>query len=337
MLTFTDVIVKSSNVGAIKVGMRLGAERLGAYVNRFGFGRRSSPDFPAENPGIIWDPARLTHSALASVSMGYQVAVTPLQMAAAVSSIANGGELIQPRLVRAVIADGRRTPVPHKVVRRTVSTGTAAVLTEMMEQVVERGTARSAQIEGFTVAGKTGTAQKVVDRRYSNSEYYASFVGFVPSRNPVFAIVVVIDSPHGNNSYYGGTVAAPVFQRIAAAGLRLYGVPPSINPAPPVMPKRNDEPKELLVKNPASPVADRPRSASNAGSVPMFPDLGGLSAREALQALAKLGVNARIKGAGVVVDQDPLPGSPIERGTVSVLTLAREAPVEATARAMPGP
>ena len=337
VLTFEDVIVKSSNVGAIKVGMRLGAERLGAYVNRFGFGRRSSPDFPAENPGITWDPAKLTPSALASVSMGYQVAVTPLQMAAAVSSIANRGELIQPRLVRAVIADGRRTPVPHKVVRRTVSTGTAAVLTEMMEQVVERGTARSAQIEGFTVAGKTGTAQKVVDRRYSNSEYYASFVGFVPSRNPVFAIVVVIDSPHGNNSYYGGTVAAPVFQRIAAAGLRLYGVPPSINPAPPVMPKRNDEPKELLVKNPASPVADRPRSASNAGSVPMFPDLGGLSAREALQVLAKLGVNARIKGAGVVVDQDPLPGSPIERGTVSVLTLAREAPVEATARAMAGP
>jgi cell division protein FtsI (penicillin-binding protein 3) len=333
ILSFEDVIVKSSNVGAIKVGMRLGAERLGAYVSRFGFGQRSSPDFPAENAGIIWDPAKLTPSALASVSMGYQVAVTPLQMAAALSSIANRGELIQPRLVRAVITDGRRTPVPHKVMRRTVSAGTAAVLTEIMEQVVERGTARSAQIEGFTVAGKTGTAQKVVDGRYSNSEYYASFVGFVPSRNPVFAIVVVIDSPHGNNSYYGGTVAAPVFQRIAAAGLRLYGVPRSINPAPPVIPKRIDEPQERLVSGP--PVMFQ-NPAPSSSAAPTFPDLSGLSAREALQVLAKLGVNARLDGAGVVVSQDPLPGSPIERGTVSVLKLARNAPVEAVARATAG-
>ncbi|MBF8300098.1 MAG: peptidoglycan synthetase FtsI, partial [Acidobacteria bacterium] len=220
VLSFTDVLVKSSNVGAIKVGLKLGPERLGLYVKRFGFGRRSSPDFPGESAGIVWDPAKLNDSAVASVSMGYQVGVTPLQMVSAVSAIANGGELFEPRIVRAVIADGTRTPVPHKVVRRAVSAGTAALLTEIMEQVVERGTGTRAHVPGFTAAGKTGTARKVVDGRYSPSEYNASFVGFIPSRQPVFAIVVVIDSPHGKNLYYGGSVAAPIFQRIADAALR---------------------------------------------------------------------------------------------------------------------
>src|SRR5687767_8880340 len=198
-LTFSYVLVNSSNVCAIKVGLRLGAERMGLYIRRFGFGRPSSPDFPGESPGIVWEPSKLNDSALASVSMGYQVGVTPLQMAAAVSSIGNGGELIEPRIVRAVIGEAGRQPVPRKVIRRTVSARTSAVLTEIMEQVVERGTAKSARIDGFTVAGKTGTAQKIVDGKYSHTEYNASFIGFVPSRQPVFAIVVVIDSPHGKN------------------------------------------------------------------------------------------------------------------------------------------
>ena len=120
-LTFTDVLVKSSNVGAIKAGMRLGAERLGQYVSRFGFGQTIAPDFRGENPGIVWSPDRLDPSALASVSMGYQVGVTAVQMASAVSSVANGGTLYEPRVVRAVIKDGKRTEVDHKALRRTGS------------------------------------------------------------------------------------------------------------------------------------------------------------------------------------------------------------------------
>ena len=169
VLSFADVIVKSSNIGAISVGLKLGPERLGAYVRRFGFGRPSSSDFPGESPGIVWDPARLTNSAVASVAMGYQVGVTALQMAAAVSSLASGGELLEPRVVRAVIGDGTRVPVPPKTVRRTVSPGTAALLTDIMEQVVERGTGKAARVPGYTVAGKTGTAQKVIDGQYSKS------------------------------------------------------------------------------------------------------------------------------------------------------------------------
>ena len=118
VLSFTDVIVKSSNIGAIRIGFKLGTDRLSDYVQKFGFGRPVSPDFPSESPGILWDPARQTDSALASMSMGYQVGVTPLQMAAAVSAVANGGELVQPRTVRAVIRDGVRKPVPRRVLAR---------------------------------------------------------------------------------------------------------------------------------------------------------------------------------------------------------------------------
>jgi cell division protein FtsI (penicillin-binding protein 3) len=328
-LSFADVIVKSSNVGAIKVGLRLGPERMGLYVNRFGFGRQTSPDFPGESPGIVWNPAKLTDSALASVSMGYQVGVTPLQMAMAVSAIANGGELVEPRVVRAVITEDTRTPVPRKATGRPVSAGTAATLTDIMERVVVDGTAKAARIAGYTVAGKTGTAQKVVDGRYSQSEYNASFVGFVPSRNPLFTIVVVIDSPHGRNSYYGGTVAAPIFQRIAAASLRHYGVPPSVNAAPPLLVARREERLEQPTAGPAQMPGQIPAIVTLAGAAPgsvsLVPDLRGLSARDALRMLAALGMTARLDGAGVVVEQDPLPGSPIERGTQARLRLGRDA------------
>jgi len=328
VLSFTDVIVRSSNVGAIKVGQRLGPERLGLYVKRFGFGRRSSPDFPGESAGIVWDPAKLTDSALASVSMGYQVAVTPLQMAAAVSSIANGGELFEPRVVRAVIADGRRTPVPHNVVRRTVSAGTAALLTEIMEQVVARGTAPRAAVPGFTVAGKTGTAQKVVNGRYSTSEYNASFVGFVPSREPAFTIVVVIDSPHGRNAYYGGTVAAPIFQRIADAALRHHGVPPSVNRAAPVLVAGREDPHARPTSGQTELPAIVTLAGTAIGSAAVFPDLRGLGARDALRMLAQLGMTARLQGAGIVVGQAPVAGSPIERGAMATLRLERHVSAE---------
>src|SRR5262245_60096170 len=239
VLSFTDVIVRSSNVGAIKIGLRVGPERMGLYARRFGFGRPTSPDFPSESPGILWDPSRQSESALASMAMGYQVGVTPLQMAAAVSAVANGGDLLQPRVVRAVTRDGMRKPVPRKVLGHAIDRDTAADVTAIMEAVVERGTGQSAQVNGYAIAGKTGTAQKVVNGRYSNTDYNVSFVGFVPSRKPVFTIVVVVDSPH-KVPPYGATVAAPIFQRIAAAALRQYGVPPSLNPAPPVLAVRRE-------------------------------------------------------------------------------------------------
>ena len=322
-LSFTDVIVKSSNVGAIKIGLKLGPERLGRYVQRFGFGSRLSRDFPSETSGIVWDPSRLNDSALASVSMGYQIGVTGLQMAAAVSSVANGGSLMEPRVVKAIIQNDRRIPVRPRKIRTTVNADTAAELTGIMEAVVERGTAKAARLPGYTVAGKTGTASKIVNGRYSHTEYNASFVGFVPSRKPALTIIVVIDSPHGPNRYYGGTVSAPIFKRIAEASLRQLGVAPTIDAPPPVLVERTRIQAELPAAGPAALPSFFAIDASS-GDLPLIPDFRGLSARDVVRTLTKMGMTAKLMGEGFVVDQKPAPGSPVESGGTCVVWLARQ-------------
>jgi cell division protein FtsI (penicillin-binding protein 3) len=321
-LSFTDVIVKSSNVGAIKVGLKLGPERMGLYIRRFGFGRPSSPDFPGESPGIVWEPSKLNDSALASVSMGYQVGVTPLQMAAAASVIANGGTLYEPHVVRAVVKGNQRTVVRPKAVRRAILPGTAATMTDIMEQVVTDGTAKAAKLVSYNVAGKTGTADKLVNGRYSPYQQNVSFVGFVPSRNPVLTVLVMVDSPRVGGDT-GGAIAAPIFKRIADASLRRLGVTPTINPAPPVIVSRAaNEP----VAPAAAPVTAPAVVSLAANTETGIPDLTGMSAREALRALARLGLSARIQGAGVVVEQNPPAGSPLEPGATCTLVLNRRSP-----------
>ncbi len=319
-LSFTDVMVKSSNVGAIRVGLSLGPERLGVYARRFGFGRALSPDFPAETPGIVWDPRKLDNSALASMAMGYQVGVTPLQMVAAVSAIGNGGNLIQPRVVRALVRDGKRTEVRPTGLGRVISTDTAVTLTGIMEQIVERGTATYAQIEGYTIAGKTGTASKLVNGRYSQTDYYASFVGFLPSRNPVATIIVVIDAPRAHG-YYGGPIAGPVFQRVAEATLRHMGVSPTLGAPPPVLVARAAERPEIRQARGERDAAIIPVGTDQASRD--FPDFRGLSAREAVRVLTKIGLSVRLNGHGVVTSQSPAPGTPIEAGMASELWLQR--------------
>jgi cell division protein FtsI (penicillin-binding protein 3) len=320
VLSFTDVIVKSSNVGAIRIGFKVGTERLSRFVSLYGFGRQASPDFPGENPGIVWSAEKWTESALASVSMGYQVGVTPLQMVTAVSSVANGGELVEPRVVRAVYQNNRRYAVKPKVLRRTISAETAATLTSIMEQVVNRGTAKKAQIAGYTIAGKTGTASKLVNGRYSYSDNNASFVGFLPSRHPALAMIVVIDSPHGANGTHGGSVAAPIWQRIAEPALQYLGIGPDVDPMPPVFVARHDGPEsggeEATPTPTVSLIAD--------GEPGTVPDLRGMSAREAVRKLVTLGMHARASGDGVVVSQDPQPGAPLDPGTVCRLVLDRK-------------
>jgi cell division protein FtsI (penicillin-binding protein 3) len=324
VLSFGDVLVKSSNVGAIKIGLTVGAERLGRYVRRFGFGERASGDLPGETRGQLSASGNWSVSTLASVSMGYEIGVTPLQMAAAVSAVANGGSLLQPRLVRALRRGTSRTDVvPHEV-RRVISPGTAAELVSIMEQVIDRGTAKSAQVPGFTIAGKTGTASKIVNGRYSKTDYHVSFVGFVPSRRPAFTILVVIDTPRGA-SLFGSTVAAPIFQRIAEAALRHAGVAPTINPLPPVLLHASGagrSPSDVVL---ASATAGPPQISVLAGP-PTVPDVRGLGAREAARRLARLGLVPRITGDGMVIDQDPVPGTALEPGRPCRLWLDRVVP-----------
>ncbi|MEO8070833.1 MAG: penicillin-binding protein [Acidobacteriota bacterium] len=329
ILSFEDVIVKSSNVGAIKVGMRVGADRLTRYVNRFGFGQALAPDMVGQSRGL-WNPKDLNESGLASVSMGYQVSVTPLQMATATSSVANGGLLMEPHIVRAIVRGGQREVVAPKVLRRTITAETAATLTSIMEGVTERGTATAARMDEYQVAGKTGTAHKVVDGRYSNSEYNASFVGFVPSRQPAFTVLVVIDTPRSSAGYYGGTVAAPIFKRIAEAALQQVGVPRTINPTP-----------ALIVADGAGMPAmtsthEAPPTLTPIGGPALMPNVRGLSARDAVRMLGSVGMSARVTGTGFVMQQSPEPGAPVDRGGSGSITLQRTPGDQAAAIIVPG-
>jgi cell division protein FtsI (penicillin-binding protein 3) len=321
VLPFIDVIAKSSNVGAIRVGMKVGSTRLSQYVNRFGFGQTLAGDFRGENAGMVYSAERLDASALASVSMGYQIGVTPLQMATAVAAVANGGELVEPHVVRAFIRNGHREEVPRNVVRRAIAPETAATVTEIMEAVVERGTAKSfAQIDGYTVAGKTGTASKAGPGGYSKSDYNASFVGFVPSRRPAVVIVVVIDSPHAG-SYYGAVVSAPIFKRIAEATLQHLGIGPTLNAAPPVIVARHDTAPNEMTPVPVAASSSQQVVASTPEG--QMPDLRGLSARDAIRAVMPLGLTPRIDGDGFVVEQSPRAGAALGRGDACVLKLGR--------------
>jgi len=320
-MTFHDVIVKSSNVGAIRAGWKIGAERLNRYVRRFGFGEIHAPDFRGVSGGIVGRPENLGESGLASVSMGYQIAVTPMQMAAATAAVANGGTLFEPHLVRAIIRDGVRQEIAPKALREAISPSTAAALTTIMEGVVTDGTAKAAKIAGYQVAGKTGTAQKIINGGYSSSNHVGSFTGFVPSRRPALAVLVVIDDPK-SGGYYGGVVAAPVFQKFSEAAMRHLGIPPSINPTTPLVVQAN----AALPARYRGQVRGETSGAVQIDGQGMMPDVMGLGARDATRVLLQFGLTVRSLGDGVVVAQSPQPGEPISVGGVGQLQLDRPRP-----------
>ena len=233
VITFEEVIQKSSNVGTIMIGMRLGKERLYDYAKRFGFGDRTNIDLPGEVSGWIRKPEKWSATSLGAIPIGQEVAVTPLQVLRAYAAIANGGYLVQPHLVSQI-----RTPEGQPVFsfspdqkKRIISERTAAVMRDILKTVVEEGgTATSAAIDGNKVAGKTGTAQLVDQRtkRYSKDRFISSFVGFVPADNPKIAMIVVVHEPKG--AIYGGVVAAPVFKAVADQALSYMDVPRDGNP-----------------------------------------------------------------------------------------------------------
>jgi cell division protein FtsI (penicillin-binding protein 3) len=227
-LTFREVIEKSSNVGAIKVGQRLGKERLYDYLTRFGLGSRTGIDFPGEASGVLRPPQQWSEVSLATLSIGQELAVTALQLATAFSALANGGMLIRPHLVKAVIKNGMVVQeIAPAQVRRVISEPTARQVTNILQGVVTRGSGRAAAVEGYTVAGKTGTAQKFDTAlgKYSAQKSTASFVGYLPAEQPRATIVVSIDEPQPAVAW-GGVAAAPVFSAIAQQTMRYLRVPP---------------------------------------------------------------------------------------------------------------
>jgi cell division protein FtsI (penicillin-binding protein 3) len=216
-----QILSRSSNVGVVTIAEALGKERIGRWIDRFGFGHRTGIEFPGETSGIVVPPARWSGSTIGNVPIGQGIAVTPLQMVAAYGAIANNGVWVQPHLVEK-IGDGRAR-APER--RRIVTTRTAVQVRRMLREVVEEGSGTAAQIPGYRIAGKTGTAAKPDENGgYSNYRYVASFVGFVPAGHPRLVALVTVDEPRG--AIWGGVVAAPAFAEIAKFALQYLEVPP---------------------------------------------------------------------------------------------------------------
>jgi cell division protein FtsI (penicillin-binding protein 3) len=221
-LNVAGILKYSSNIGADLIGQRLGAQRFNYWVHRFGFGSPTGIDLPGEAGGIILPPARYSGASMFNLPFGQGESVTPMQMIAAYDAIANGGILRAPHVVQAV--GTKPTPLPSG--RRIISPTTASQLRDMLRGVfADGGTASGAEIPGYDMAGKTGTANIAVDGHYSDSAYVASFIGMVPTDHPRLVVAVVVNQPQG--SIYGGSVAAPAFQQIVGWAVPYLGIPPN--------------------------------------------------------------------------------------------------------------
>jgi cell division protein FtsI (penicillin-binding protein 3) len=316
-LTFAEVLQNSSNVGSIKVGLALGRERYYRYMTAFGFGAPTGVGLAGESRGQLRDPQRWSGLSLPTMSIGQEVSVTALQMVAAFGAIANGGTLMQPRLVRALFdAQGRETRrFEPRPVRQVISPETARTLTRLMTQVVAAGTGHNAAIAGYDVAGKTGTAQKLdpVTRRYSRKPGVLSFVGFAPADEPRVVMLVMLDEPKGEK--WGSEAAAPIFSAIGGEVLRYLEVPP-----------RDTVPLHI-VSGPAEGTLGPGRLASAVVEEPatdarVMPELRGQTLRQALAVLAPLGAAVKVQGRGRVKDQMPAPGEAMAAEPTVRLTLA---------------
>ncbi len=225
-LTLQDIVSKSSNIGSIKVARQLGKKTFYSYIKKFGFGQKTGVALPAEASGRFKELEKWDESSLASISFGHEISATPLQMIGAISAIANGGNLMVPRVTHAVVKNGRVVKnFKPKTVRRVISAQTSRQVIDILKRSVKDGTGGEAAIKGHEVAGKTGTAQKY-DRKvgsYSKTAYVSSFLGFVPADDARIAILVMIDEPKG--IHWGGSVAAPVFKNIGRETLRYLNVP----------------------------------------------------------------------------------------------------------------
>ena len=254
LLSFTQVIEKSSNIGTAKISERLSDTQLYTYIRRFGFGEKSLVNLPGEEEGLIRPPKKWSRPTHDSLAFGQEVTVTPLQLLAAYAAVANGGWLMRPRMVEHVVQGDDSQFFAPQARHQVLSSQTLERINDILVGVVERGTGKQAAVEGYTVAGKTGTAQKVERGGYSHSKILASFVGYVPAEAPQLAILVILDEPL--RAKWGGEAAAPVFKRVAQQALYYLQVPSrqtqmlslktTLNPSPAPQPG-DREPPRLVV------------------------------------------------------------------------------------------
>ena len=327
LLTVTQIIEKSSDVGVIKLALRVGNDRFADYIDRMGFGKPTNIDLPGEERGLSKPASRWHKSSIGSIAMGQEIGVTPLQIVRMVATVANGGILYRPYVVKKVEhpQDGLLSET-EPLGERVISTDTAAKLRSMMEVVVTDGTGVAGRLEGYTAAGKTGTAQKIDETgRYSRTAHIASFAGFAPASNPVVSIIVVVDEPR--YGLHHGSQVAPLFKRIAEQTLRYMSIPPDVPSYAPQYTVKEKKPAKPQPRS-VAPVYDRrslvtPVSSSGAdgryiasaefGDV-LVPDFYGKSLRQVTEEALKAGIRLRSIGSGAAVDQVPLPGSSVRSG-----------------------
>ena len=358
-LTLRDVVANSSDVGTIKLGLRLGEQRLYKYIRNFGFGEKTEVELPGEERGLLKPPSRWSGISIGEISIGQEIGVTPIQLITTCSAVANGGVLFEPRLVHDLFLGQAHDALPPVPGHRVISARTARLMKEILSAVVERGTGKAAQLAGYSSAGKTGTAQKIdPSGAYSKSHYVASYVGFAPVEKPAVTILVVIDSPVG--AIYGADVAAPVFKSIAEPTLSYLNVPQdtpsrwpqlasSISAGIPsqklgdlveTLPK--DSEHLQAATSPVRPASfssmvstrvstDRgPEVTATAGTVVIdnsprvtIPDFSGLAARSVAQECQRLGLELSLSGSGLAVEQNPPAHAQVPLGTRLVVRLSR--------------
>jgi cell division protein FtsI (penicillin-binding protein 3) len=335
-LSPAEVLTYSSNIGAATIGGFLGRRGLYRAFRRFGFGEQTGLPVPGETGGILHHYRRWYDLDLATIAFGQGLSVTTVQLASAMGALAHRGRLMQPRLIRRVVdSHGRTVDEPRpRAVRQVVPARTARLVADMLTAVTgDGGTGVEAAIDGYLVAGKTGTAQKAdyVRGGYADGLYIASFVGFVPAEDPALVIAVVIDEPQVE--HYGGTVAGPVFRRVGAAALRHLGVPAQGGGEALTALGRRSAPRpepEAGAEPPSVPAPPRPPEIDEV----QVPDLTGLTARRAIVALDRVELAFDLRGEGAVAAQHPEPGTLLPRGETVVVELARP---DARFAAAPGP
>jgi cell division protein FtsI (penicillin-binding protein 3) len=343
VLTVDKILMHSSDVGAIKVALQLGSPRFYETIRKFGIGQPTGIELPGENRGLLRPVERWTPSSIGSVAMGQEVSVTPIQIISAISAIANGGTLYKPRIVRDIRGDAPGVQRPDANPQEAVDEKTAADMRGMMEDVVLEGTGKPAQLNGYTAAGKSGTAQKIdpATGRYSATQYNSSFAGFAPVNEPAVSILVVLDSPVG--AHHGGEVGGPVFKRVAEQVLTYLAVPHDIPTPSDVETAKNTKggPNRVAAKRQEEQLAaaervsaamteqhDLEKSAdahvndsspqtvafSGADGIPV-PSLTGRTVRAVSEECERVGLVPALVGSGVAVEQFPGAGSLVPPGS----------------------
>lgn len=343
-LTIAEALAKSSNVAAIKLGIRVGDETMYDYIKRFGFGSRTGIELPGETGGILRKVERWHPSSIGSIAIGQEIGVTPVQMVAAFGALANDGVRVAPHLIREVRnAEGTVVYRAQPEHRRVISAETATALRGMLEGVTLRGTAKQAQLDGYSAAGKTGTAQKIDPRTrsYSATKFVGSFVGFAPVNNPQVVIIVVIDEPAG--AYHGGDVAAPIFREVAEQILPNLGVMPDIETKsmPELIAQGHESPERTAeVRDKRTEIEEQRKAtlptvdsngegegevvyAVSTKKAMLMPDLRGRSVRDVARTCAQLGLQVEARGEGKVFKQSPSAGTEVSPGQLVYVDFGR--------------